>query len=442
VRVGSVALVGAGPGDRGLITVRGLALLRRADVVVYDRLVDRGLLREAPRARRIFAGKLSGNHALPQEEINALLVTHARRGRRVVRLKGGDPFVFGRGGEEAAALAEAGVPFEVVPGVSSAIAAPAYAGIPLTHRGVAASFAVVTGHECGDGERVDWARLATAVDTLVVLMGVATLPRIARELLLHGRAPETPVALVRWGTTAWQTVLAGRLDEIAARARAARLESPVVIVIGEVVALAERLAWFVPGDGAQAACASSRRTSASVVSEKSSYDAPTARNGSGVSAQTTSSAAAAISVHASADAVGTATTMRAGPSRRSAVTAARIVAPVARPSSTRTMTLPRTSGAARSPRYRHSRRASSASSSRATASTASVGMPNASRIAVFSTRTPPLAMAPIASSRWKGTPSLRTRKTSSGARSARATSLATGTPPRGSARTTTSRRPA
>jgi uroporphyrin-III C-methyltransferase len=247
VRVGSVALVGAGPGDPGLMTVRGLALLRGAEVVVYDRLVDRRLLREARRARRIFAGKASGDHALPQEQINALLILHARRGRRVVRLKGGDPFVFGRGGEEAEALADAGVPFEVVPGVSAALAAPAYAGIPLTHREVASSFAVVTGHECGKGrDRVDWARLATAVDTLVVLMGVAALPRITRELIAHGRPPDTPVALVRWGTTERHTVLSGRLGDIAMRARAASLEPPVVIVIGDVVALAERLIWFAP----------------------------------------------------------------------------------------------------------------------------------------------------------------------------------------------------
>ena len=247
MRIGSVALVGAGPGDPGLMTVRGLALLRRAEVVVYDRLVDRRLVREAPRARRIFAGKASGDHALPQDEINALLIRHARRGRRVVRLKGGDPFVFGRGGEEAEALAAAGVPFEVVPGVSSAVAAPAYAGIPLTHRGVASSFAVVTGHECAKGrDRVDWARIATAVDTLVVLMGVAALPRIARELIAHGRSRETPVALVRWGTTERQIVLTGRLDDIAARARDVLLESPVVIVIGDVVTLAARLAWFTP----------------------------------------------------------------------------------------------------------------------------------------------------------------------------------------------------
>jgi uroporphyrin-III C-methyltransferase len=359
IRVGTVALVGAGPGDPGLMTVRGLQLLRRADVVVYDRLVDRRLLREAPRARRIFAGKMRGHHTLPQEQINALLIAHAQQGRRVVRLKGGDPFVFGRGGEEADALGAAGVPFEVVPGVSSAIAAPAYAGIPVTHRGVASSFAVVTGHECAEGgDRVDWTRLATAVDTLVVLMGVAALPRIASDLIAHGRAPETPVALVRYGTTGSQTVLRGRLDDVAARAHAAGVEPPVVIVIGNVVGLAERLAWFTPDAVAprsgsvapQAASASSRRTSSSVVSEKSSYEAPTATNGSGISAHTTSSATAFRSTHASADAVGTAATMRDGPSRRRAATAARMVAPVARPSSTRITTLPRTSRAGRSPR--------------------------------------------------------------------------------------------
>jgi len=246
MRVGSVALVGAGPGDPGLITVRGLELLRRADVVVYDRLVDRRLLAEAPRARRIFAGKASHAHALPQEQINALLVRHARRGRRVVRLKGGDPFVFGRGGEEAEALARARIPFEVVPGVTSAVAAPAYAGIPLTHRGVASSFAVVTGHECAPESRgrVDWARLATAVDTLVVLMGLERLPQITRDLVAHGRAAATPVALVRWGSADCQETLVGTLADIAERARHARLEPPVVTVIGDVVALRERLAWF------------------------------------------------------------------------------------------------------------------------------------------------------------------------------------------------------
>jgi uroporphyrinogen III methyltransferase/synthase len=244
--VGSVALVGAGPGDPGLITVRGLELLRRADLVVYDRLVDRRLHDEAPRARRLFAGKASGAHALAQERINALLVRHARRGRRVVRLKGGDPFVFGRGGEEAEALARARIPFEVVPGVTSAVAAPAYAGIPLTQRAVASSFAVVTGHEGAPerGRRVDWARLATAVDTLVVMMGLERLPEIARALVTHGRAAATPVALVRWGTTDWQETVVGTLADIADRARRARLEPPVVTVIGDVVGLRDRLAWF------------------------------------------------------------------------------------------------------------------------------------------------------------------------------------------------------
>jgi len=246
---GCVALVGAGPGDPGLMTVRGLALLRRAEVVVYDRLVDPRLLDEAPLdALRIFAGKASGVHVLPQARINALLVAHARRGRRVVRLKGGDPFVFGRGGEEAAALAQAGVAYEIVPGVSSAVAVPAYAGVPVTHRGIASSFAVVTGHEDEDKAEgtVDWPRLATAVDTLVILMGARSLPRIACALLAGGRRPDTPVALIRWGSTDAQETLVGRLDEIAPLAAAARVAPPVVIVVGDVVALRGRLAWFTP----------------------------------------------------------------------------------------------------------------------------------------------------------------------------------------------------
>src|SRR5688572_29813486 len=241
MRLGAVALVGAGPGDPGLLTLRGRRLLRRADVVVYDRLVDPRVLALAPPGvLRIYAGKASGFHALPQEEINALLVAHARRGRRVVRLKGGDPFVFGRGGEEAEALADAGIPFQVVPGVSAAIAVPAYAGIPVSHRGLASSLAVVTGHEgCGKkAPRVDWARLATAVDTLVVLMGLAALPGIVEALLAAGRAPATPVALVQAGTTAAQRTVTGTLADIVERARTAALEPPVTIVIGDVVALA------------------------------------------------------------------------------------------------------------------------------------------------------------------------------------------------------------
>jgi uroporphyrinogen III methyltransferase/synthase len=238
-----VFLVGAGPGDPGLVTVRGLEALRAADVVVHDRLVCTALLEEAPRdALRIDAGKRAGCHPLAQEHINTLLVHHARRGCTVVRLKGGDPFVFGRGGEEAEVLAEAGIPFEVVPGVSAAIAAPAYAGIPLTHRRLSSSFAVVTGHDCVKPRAgVDWSRLATAVDTLVVLMAARTLPRIARELIAHGRPPDTPVAVIREGTTAAQTTLTSTLGEVA---EGIEVEPPVVVVIGAVVALGERLAWW------------------------------------------------------------------------------------------------------------------------------------------------------------------------------------------------------
>ncbi|MEK7701701.1 MAG: uroporphyrinogen-III C-methyltransferase [candidate division NC10 bacterium] len=243
--VGTVYLIGAGPGDPGLMTVRGLELLRKASVVVYDRLVDPRLLDEAPpQAFRIFAGKLAGIHTLPQGQINALLIAHARAGRCVVRLKGGDPFVFGRGGEEAEALAEAGIPFEVVPGVSAAVAVPAYAGIPVTHRGLASSFAVITGHEetSKSEPAVDWGRMATSVDTLVVLMAATTLPRIVPRLLAHGRPPETPVALIRWGTTEAQETITGTLADILDKA--AGLEPPVVAVIGEVVRLRDRLRWF------------------------------------------------------------------------------------------------------------------------------------------------------------------------------------------------------
>ncbi len=244
---GRVYLVGAGPGDPGLMTVRGLEVLRRARVVIYDRLVNPALLDEAPpHACRIFAGKHAGTHCLPQARINDLLIEHAREGGVVVRLKGGDPFVFGRGGEEALALAAAGIPYEVVPGVSAAVAVPAYAGIPLTHRGLGPSFAVVTGHEDPDkgAEAVDWARLATAVDTLVVLMGLRSLPRIAATLLAHGRAPETPVALIRWGTTDAQETVTGTLGDIVARGEGAGLTPPVLAVIGPVVELRDRLDWF------------------------------------------------------------------------------------------------------------------------------------------------------------------------------------------------------
>jgi uroporphyrin-III C-methyltransferase len=248
---GIVYLVGAGPGDPELITVRGLRCLRQADVVVYDRLVDARLLEEAqPGARRVYAGKSPGRQALRQEEINALLVRQARAGRVVVRLKGGDPFVFGRGGEEALACAAAGVAWEAVPGVTSAVAVPGLAGIPLTHRGTAASFAVVTGHCAGEDQsaastggsrgRLDWAALAS-LDTLVVLMGAARLAEIAALLLRHGKPPETPAAVIENGTREDQQVLTGSLSDIAEVAAAAGLRSPATLVVGEVVRLRSSL---------------------------------------------------------------------------------------------------------------------------------------------------------------------------------------------------------
>ena len=253
--VGRVALVGAGPGDPDLITVRGLALIRAADVIVYDRLVDGRLLDEAhPDALYISAGKRPGHHEMTQSEINEALVTYASLGRVVVRLKGGDPFVFGRGGEEAEALADAGVPFEIVPGVTSAVAAPAAAGIPVTHRRVASSFAVVTATESIDGQRVRWSQLATAVDTLVVLMGVSRLPDVVRVLRAGGRLATTPVAVVARATTADQRIVTGTLATIVADVALASIDAPAVIVIGDVVGVGERLA-AVRQRGAESAAA-------------------------------------------------------------------------------------------------------------------------------------------------------------------------------------------
>ena len=232
-------LVGAGPGDPELITLKGLRWLRRAEVVVYDRLVALALLDEAPAdALRIYAGKASGRPCIPQSAITPLLVHHARAGRLVVRLKGGDPFVFGRGGEEMLACRAAGIAIDVVPGVSSAIAGPAAAGIPVTHRGLAASFVVVTGHEdpSKPAREVDWAALAGGAQTLVVLMGAGVLAAIAARLVAAGRAPSTPAAVISRATTSAQQVVAGTLADIADRAR--DLPSPATIVIGDVVRLA------------------------------------------------------------------------------------------------------------------------------------------------------------------------------------------------------------
>ncbi len=246
-RGGIVYLVGAGPGDPELLTLKAARLLRSADVVVYDRLVHPAILDEASgNAELVFVGKGPGCHTLPQEEINALLVAHALNGRRVVRLKGGDPFVFGRGGEEAEALVEAGIPFEIVPGVTSAVAVPAYAGIPVTHRGHAPLVTIVTGHEGGNraAPAVDWAALARLGGTLVIMMGVAALPRLTRRLLDGGLPPETPAVAIERGTVPGQRVVTGTVADIAERAAAAGLGAPAITVIGAVAGLRETLAWY------------------------------------------------------------------------------------------------------------------------------------------------------------------------------------------------------
>lgn len=241
-----VYLVGAGPGAEDLITVKGLRCLEKADVVLYDRLSGATLLRAVPeKAERIDVGKQPNHHPVPQEEINRLLVEKAQAGNLVVRLKGGDPFVFGRGGEEALALGEAGVPYEIVPGISSSIAVPAYAGIPVTHRNLSTSFHVITGHEDPEkgGDSVDYEALARLSGTLIFLMGVGQLPRITQQLLQHGKNPQTPAALVHRGTTPQQKTVTGTLATIVERVTAEGLKPPCVIVIGEVVALQPALSW-------------------------------------------------------------------------------------------------------------------------------------------------------------------------------------------------------
>jgi uroporphyrin-III C-methyltransferase/precorrin-2 dehydrogenase/sirohydrochlorin ferrochelatase len=248
-RTGRVALVGGGPGDPGLLTVRGRRLLAEADVVIADRLAPRDVLAGLdPDVEVIDAGKAPHTQHLSQEEINALLVARARAGRRVVRLKGGDPFVFGRGGEEALACVRAGVPFEVVPGVTSAVAVPACAGIPVTHRGITQDFAVVSAHldPSHPGATVDWEALAAGPGTLVLLMAVARLPEVARELVKRGRDASTPAAVICDGTTERQQVLVSTLGQVAEDAAASGARPPAVVVVGEVVRLREALAREAP----------------------------------------------------------------------------------------------------------------------------------------------------------------------------------------------------
>ncbi len=241
---GMVYIVGGGPGDPGLITVKGLNSLRRADVVLYDRLSSPELLNEAPsHAELIDVGKEPKRHRRSQKEINDLLIEKAKEGKVVVRLKGGDPFVFGRGGEECQALSEAGIQYEVVPGVSSAIAVPAYAGIPVTHRGVTTTFTVVAGHTGGAESDIDWTAISR-LGTIVFLMGVEHMAEIIQQLIANGRSSDTPAAVIREGSTQNQLVVAGTLADIVRKAEG--VLPPAILVVGEVVRLREQIDWFVP----------------------------------------------------------------------------------------------------------------------------------------------------------------------------------------------------
>lgn len=244
--VGKVYLVGAGPGDPRLITVKGLNCIEQGDVIVYDRLANPSLLRKMKRgAEKIYVGKRTDRHTLKQEEISQLLVDLALSGKNVVRLKGGDPTIFGRVGEEAELLRKHGITYEIVPGITSAISVPAYAGIPVTHRELASSLSIITGHESPDklDESIDWAKVTNATGTLVFMMGIANIGYITQQLIAHGRDPETPVALIRWGTRAEQQTLVGTLSDIHQKVIQADFKPPAVTVVGDVVKQRERLKW-------------------------------------------------------------------------------------------------------------------------------------------------------------------------------------------------------
>ncbi|MGE5423409.1 MAG: uroporphyrinogen-III C-methyltransferase, partial [Ignavibacteriales bacterium] len=246
-KVGKVYLVGAGPGDPGLLTIKARDLLQKAEVVILDRLVNKRILQYVPEeAEIIYVGKESSRHTVPQDGINQFLVDKAQEGKMVVRLKGGDPFVFGRGGEEAQYLKANGIGFEIVPGVTSAIAAPAYAGIPVTHRDHTSTLTIITGHEKpGKNESsIPWEQIGSGTGTLVFLMGIENLPNIVSNLISMGRPPGTPVALVRWGTYPYQTVLTGTLEDIVQKVNEQGFAPPAVIIVGDVVGLRSELAWF------------------------------------------------------------------------------------------------------------------------------------------------------------------------------------------------------
>ncbi|MCR8855603.1 uroporphyrinogen-III C-methyltransferase [Lysinibacillus fusiformis] len=245
--MGKVYIVGAGPGDVDLITVKGLRCIECADVILYDRLINKELLNYARQdAQLIFCGKLPQQHAMIQEHINQTLVSYAQQGLIVTRLKGGDPFVFGRGAEEAEVLAKHHIPFEIVPGITSGIAVPAYAGIPVTHRDLSSSFAMVTGHmQEGKDDAIRWESLAKGIDTIAIYMGVGNLPYIRQQLLKYGREEETPVAVIHWGTfAAKQRTVTGTLATIEEIVQTENIQNPSIILVGEVVALRETIQWF------------------------------------------------------------------------------------------------------------------------------------------------------------------------------------------------------
>ena len=247
MKPGNVYLIGAGPGDPGLMTLKGKEILSAADVIIYDYLANKRFLEyRKMEAELIYVGKKGGDHTMDQADINRLIVEKSKSGKSVARLKGGDPFIFGRGGEEAQELVAEGVPFEVVPGITSAISVPAYAGIPLTHRDYTATVAFVTGHEdpLKDESNIHWDKLATGVGTIVFLMGVGNLPKIAQNLIHHGRSPDTPAAVIRRGTVAEQKTVSGTLEDIAGKVKEAGLKPPAIIVVGEVVKLRDELNWF------------------------------------------------------------------------------------------------------------------------------------------------------------------------------------------------------
>lgn len=246
---GKVYIVGAGPGDPRLITVYGMECIEQADVIAYDRLVNPKLLQYAKQdAQLVYCGKEPGRHGLIQDEIHELLVKEGLNGKVVVRLKGGDPFVFGRGAEEAAVLREAGIPYEVVPGITAGIAAPAYAGIPVTHRDHATSFAIVTGHgrEEKGNDFLDWQALATGIDTIAFYMSVGNIQHISKQLIAHGRPSTTPVAVIEWGTTDKQRTMTATLETIAEEIKHQVFQNPSMIIVGDVVQVREQIQWFEP----------------------------------------------------------------------------------------------------------------------------------------------------------------------------------------------------